>query len=105
MVAPKLYKRSPFSMGAEGQLKMIINGNFLPAQTLFHKNGFLNSFGGYNENYGYEDWPMWITLLEKGERLYSFGATTIAYRHHFESLSTHKVASLTMFCRQKVSLK
>ena len=79
-----------FSMGSEGQLKMIINGNFLPAPTLFHKNGFLNSFGGYNENYGYEDWPMWITLLEKGERLYSFGATTIAYRHHFESLSTHK---------------
>lgn len=79
-----------FSLSTEKQLHIIINCNYLPAPTVFQKRCIIESVGYYDEKYGYEDWPMWIILLEKGIPLSYFDKNTIAYRHHVDGLSTHE---------------
>lgn len=79
-----------FSLSADRQLKIMINHNYLPAPTVFQRRCVIEAVEYYDENYGFEDWPMWIKLLEKGIPLSYLDKDTIAYRHHAESLSTHE---------------
>lgn len=69
------------------QLYVIVRKNFLPAPTLFVKNGVLSRNGLYNEEFFYEDWPTWITLIENQVKIYYLDKSTVGYRHHKHSLT------------------
>lgn len=79
-----------FSMSIEEQLKEVIKRNYLPAPSVFYKKKLVTSLGFYDESFGYEDWPMWITMLEHNIKFYYLEKATIAYRHHSNSVSNHK---------------
>lgn len=78
-----------FKLDAEGQLKILLAHNILPATTSFFSGETIRMYG-YNESYKYlEDAPLWIRLTSEGYRMYSFETPTVMYRHH-ESLSKTK---------------
>lgn len=75
--------------GCYEQLQIIVKTNYLPAPTIFVKNGLLDKYGLFYEKYFFEDWPMWITLIENNIRIYYLKKTTVAYRHHSNSLTAN----------------
>jgi len=79
-----------FSMSIKEQLREVIERNYLPAPSVFYKKSLVTSLGFFDERFGYEDWPMWITMLEHNIEFHYFEKATIAYRHHANSLSNHK---------------
>lgn len=78
-----------FQKNASGQLESMVRSCNVSAPTFFQKNGIVKSLGGCNLKYSFEDWPLWVKLLEHGYRFYYMDVFTVAYRHHSTGVSTH----------------
>lgn len=82
-------KRKLFDMPAEKQLKGILYENLIAAAPNFYNVAVKRAVGGYDENFSYEDYPFFITLLENGYKCYFLDKETVGYRIH-ESVSHSK---------------
>lgn len=71
-----------FEKPIEIQLKAMAYDEFLYAQTLFIKSSAFREVGGFDINYAYEDWPLFISLLEQGYKCYYMDSVTMQYRVH-----------------------
>lgn len=78
-----------FQLNMERQLYALAEKCYPAAPTAFYKPEAILSLGGYSGLYYFEDWSMWLTMLEHGIHLNFFDKETIAYRHHTEGISTH----------------
>ena len=79
-------KRDFFDLSVEAQLKMIAPWNLIAAAPNFYNIEMLRSIGGFDENFSFEDYPLYITLLESGYKCYFMDKETVGYRIH-ESIS------------------
>ena len=78
-----------FQQTAKGQYTTLLTCNFVSAPTQFWRRSFAAS-NPYQEQYSFcEDWPQWLKLTSKGERLYFLDKETVLYRRG-ESLSSAK---------------
>lgn len=85
-----------FQKDFSNQLKTIVSINYLPAPTVFVKKGLLDRYGLFIEKYFYEDWPMWITLIENRVKIQYFETATVAYRHNANSLTASTTTLFNM---------
>ena len=49
---------------------------------MFNKKDAFFEVGGYDDKYGYEDWPFFIRLLESGYTCHFIDKETVGYRIH-----------------------
>lgn len=82
-VAPPL---SFFNLPVDQQLKKIAISNFIFAPSLFFDCSLKKEIGGYNKTYSFEDYPLYIKLLENGNKCFFMEKETVCYRVH-ESIS------------------
>lgn len=55
---------------------------FVYAPTMFNKKDAFFKVGGYDNKYGYEDWPFFIRILEYGYKCHYIDKETVGYRIH-----------------------
>jgi len=84
-----------FNKGYKQQHKhLVMNYNFVYAPTNFMNSIALHKFGLFDENIPMvEDFPFWLKLTKKGEKLYLLNETTVLYRKHNSSINSSAVLS------------
>lgn len=70
------------ALSSSEQLKKIAFGLSLAAPAVFMNRKLLEDIGGYDERYGYEDHPLYISILERGHKIYYLPKETVGYRIH-----------------------
>lgn len=78
--------RSFFDLSAEEQLVKIAPWNLIQAAPNFYEVSLKREVGGNDLNFSFEDYPLFVTLLEKGYKCYFMDKETVGYRVH-ESIS------------------
>lgn len=95
-----VFDYSFFDLDVEGQLERLVFGsNCVPAATCFYNRKKAIELGIRNDERIplLEDWPKWISILEKGVKLEFMDKVLIQYRIHKHSLSTAKILSPDYF--------
>ena len=54
--------------------------SFVPAPSVLLKTDVIKKLGNYDENYTFEDWPMWIKLSKKGYKFAAVKSVLVNYR-------------------------
>ena len=75
-------ERSFFELTAEEQFKKIVTANHIKAPSLFYSVALLREVGGYDNSYTFEDYPLYVRILEKGYKCYFMDKETVCYRLH-----------------------
>lgn len=87
-------KRNPWNVDVytqprEVQLRKMAFCSYVYAPATFYRKSLFENVGGFNTQYGYEDWPFYIRVLEYGYRIDYMDKVTVCYRIH-QSLSHDK---------------
>lgn len=80
--------RTLLDKDALGQLKQIAFCHNIGAPSTMCSRFLLEKLGGYDERYGFEDYPLYITMLEHGYRIYFIAKETVGYRVHNSTMHT-----------------
>lgn len=64
------------------QIAMVAFHHTINAPSCFYNKNMLLEIGGYDNKYGYEDHPLYLTILENGYALYYMPKETVGYRIH-----------------------
>lgn len=86
-----VFDYSFFALSSEAQLeKLVFENNCIPASTCFYNRSKAIELGIKNDERIplLEDWPKWISVLEKDIKLYFLDDILVKYRLHKKSLST-----------------
>lgn len=75
-------KRLFFDLPVNNQLKLIAKWNLIQAAPNFYEVALIREVGGYDLSYSFEDYPMFLTLLEHGYKCYFLDKETVGYRVH-----------------------
>ena len=75
-------KRLFFDLPVNDQLKLIAKWNLIQAAPNFYEVALIREVGGYDLSYSFEDYPMFLTLLEHGYKCYFLDKETVGYRVH-----------------------
>lgn len=70
------------------QLPTIAYNNPIVASSVFCSKYLLEELGGYDNRFGYEDHPLYITMLEHGFKIYYMPIETTGYRVHESTMHT-----------------
>lgn len=83
-VNPKKGPRDPelFEAPINIQLIHMAYAAYVYATSMFVKSSAFKDVGGYSNKYGYEDWPFFIDILEKGYKIDLLDKVTYGYRIH-----------------------
>lgn len=85
---PKKKDLFKYNLSSEEQLEYILEGCYVAAPTNFIKKSLLEEVGYCNEKYKFfEDYPLWIKILETGRRLYFNNEINLFYRRWEKSVS------------------
>lgn len=77
-----------YNLSSSKQLEAILDENFVSAPTYFIKKSLLEEIGYCDEKYKFfEDYPLWIKIIESGKKLYLNNNVNIYYRRHEQSVS------------------
>lgn len=83
-----LYK---YELTSKEQLKYMLEGCFVAAPTNFIKKSLLEEMNYCDERYKFfEDYPLWIKILESGRELYFNNKVNLYYRRWEKSVSYNK---------------
>lgn len=72
----------------EFDAKKLYRGNFLTTAAMFRKE-YWKKAGGYKPEIGYEDWELWLNMVEHGACARLFPEAIFHYRREGESRYTH----------------
>lgn len=75
-------KRSFFNLTAEQQLNEIAPWNLIAAAPNFYSISVLREVGGFDMAFSFEDYPLFVTLLEHGYKCWFMDKETVGYRIH-----------------------
>lgn len=79
-----------YEMEPEKQLEELHKKCYIAAPTNFIKRSLLEDVGYCDENYEFfEDYPLWIKILENGEKIYLNNKINIYYRRWEKSVSSN----------------
>lgn len=77
-----------FNASAEEQFNALLCFNFVYGCIFFVEKAYIEELGMYDENYRYmEDYPMWVKMTARGDKLNFLNAVTVLYRVSETSLS------------------
>jgi alpha-1,3-rhamnosyltransferase len=71
-----------FELPIEKQLVHMAYAAYIYMNTMFARTSAFMELGGFSDRYGYEDWPFFIDMLEKGYRCDLLDSVTVGYRVH-----------------------
>lgn len=71
-----------YDQSLDVQLKGMAYYEYVLAPPSILKKELFESVGGYSEKYEFEDWPFFLDILEKGNRIYFLDKVTVGYRFH-----------------------
>lgn len=78
---PNIVNEKYMFLSVEEQYKKLRNGNFLPAPSSFINKDIFQKYGLFDERIPLiEDYPYWLKLTSKGEKLYYLPKVTVLYR-------------------------
>lgn len=77
-IEERLYKEPEFNP------KLLYNSNIIPVASVFKRNAW-EKCGGYKSNIGFEDWELWINLVENGSKAKLVSEPIFLYRRAAES--------------------
>lgn len=93
------YSKSKFNRPGilpKEQLSLLLRDVFyIGAPSFFIKKGLIIELGGYDEEMPFEDWPMYLKILNKGLKIYHFNQVTVNYRLH--NLSIYNMNTFDQF--------
>lgn len=96
------------NLDAANQLKHIAFLVPIMAPTIIVSRKLLETIGGYDERYAYEDHPLYVTMLEHGYKIYFLDKETVGYRIHNSTVHTsgklfnpHFVNHVKIFRRER----
>ncbi|MEO6091658.1 MAG: glycosyltransferase family A protein [Novosphingobium sp.] len=64
----------------------LINGNFIDVMALYRRSALLGLNGFEKIRYGWEDYDLWLRILESGAMALHIPEITARYRHHRSSM-------------------
>lgn len=77
-----------FEASAQVQSRMLLRKNYVYGSIFFFKKEYLEQLGLYDERYRMlEDYPMWVKITSRGDRLNFLHHPTVAYRISQSSIS------------------
>ena len=80
-VLEKRVKKSGRPKFPEGRLvQELSNLSAVPAPSVIIKTVIIREIGNYDENYLFEDWPMWVKLSRKGYKFAAVNSIVVYYR-------------------------
>lgn len=77
------------NMSIDKQLRYVAYGAPMMAPSIITSRELIETIGGYDERYSYEDHPLYITMLEHGFKINFLNKETVGYRVH---TSTYNVS-------------
>ncbi|MRX63754.1 glycosyltransferase [Maribacter luteus] len=89
----------PFSFASsEQQFKLLQYQSYPIAPAIFMKRSFFINMGKYDESLPLEDWPFWLKITKRNEKIYQLDKVTVGYRIHNKSAFNQKKES-TIFSK------
>lgn len=85
LVGDSLDDPSFFQLTSREQFKRIVTWNRIKAPSLFYKTDMLREVGGFDSPYSFEDYPLFVKIIEKGYKCYLLNKETVCYRVHTSS--------------------
>lgn len=64
------------------QLNSLARGNGIVSSSVILNTSFLRSIGGFETKYFYEDYPLFLNVLEAGQKIWMMDSVTCGYRLH-----------------------
>ena len=92
-IRPAIHHINFFHLDAKSQLKKFTStgAHHLEAPAFFIEKNLLKSLGGYDENYPlFEDYPLYLTILEKGYKLHLVNKNCV-YKRFYEGSVFNKI--------------
>lgn len=90
-----------FTGSAQVQSRMLLRKNYVYGSIFFFKKEYLEKLGLYDERYRMlEDYPMWVKITSRGDKLNFLNHPTVAYRISQSSISNgsgQRVVNLNYF--------
>lgn len=80
--------RAFFDYDADQQLLLLAASNKISAPTQFIRTAIIESIGGYEDTYGFEDYVFSLNALEHGIKCEFLDKETVGYRIHNSSFNT-----------------
>ena len=80
---------------SEQYKRLVLKGNCLPCPTYFYNMGYSRRLGINNDESipMCEDYPKWVNITKKGQKLFFMNQTVVKYRVHPDSI-THQESSM-----------
>ncbi len=88
-VLHSLFRYELFALSAGEQYNSLVKGNSIPANTLFYDRAKNDTLGiRCDESIPLlDDWPRWINITARGEKLYLLDIATVDYRIHSDNIT------------------
>ncbi len=81
----------PFGhVSSEQQFKLLQYQSYPIAPSIFMSRSFFMDMGGYDETLPLEDWPFWLKITKRKEKIYQLDKVTVGYRVHNKSAFNQK---------------
>ena len=71
-----------YGLDLDSQLKSLARGNGIVSSSVILNTSFLRKIGGFETKYFYEDYPLFLTVLEAGQKIWMMNSVTCGYRLH-----------------------
>ena len=101
-----VFDRRFFDKSVIQQLEQIAWQNVIIAPSLFYNIDFKRLIGGYDDSYGYEDYPFYLKALENGYKCYFLDKETVGYRvHQSQYHSSGKLFNYSFLRKERLFIK
>lgn len=80
------------SSDVQTQLRSVAFKHSIGAPSVMYSKALFDDLGGYDDRYGYEDHPFYVSMLERGYKIFFLSKETVGYRVHGSTM--HAVGKL-----------
>jgi glycosyltransferase involved in cell wall biosynthesis len=93
-------------INASQQFALLLRNGLSGAPTFFIKKSLISDLGGYDELMPYEDWPFFLIVTQKGNKIHYLNKVTVNYRVHnmsiYNSGLSEKIIFNDFFIKEKL---
>lgn len=88
-----------YDLDKDSQLRSLAKGNGIVSSSIILNTRFLKEIGGFEIKYFYEDYPLFLNVLEAGQKIWFMHSVSCGYRIHTSlSRSNEKIFNFKYKC-------
>ncbi|MRX63753.1 glycosyltransferase [Maribacter sp. RZ05] len=92
-------KNYPYGhLTSKQQYEILQYASFPIASAVFMKRSFFMDMGKYDESLPLEDWPFWLKITKRNQKIYQLNKVTVGYRIHNKS-AFHQKQNKSIFSK------